>query len=109
MVSLAWLHENRRATPAHRRDRLTNDPHRSARVRGLANRFVTTILGGGVAGFLKAETPPEGTKASIWQDPVLKSGFEAFGGIPELALIDEAGSVPVALMQSLNAALVAPS
>jgi uncharacterized protein (DUF362 family) len=105
MVSLAWLHENRRATPEHRRDKLTNDPHRSSLVRGVANRFVTSILGGGVGDVLRTETPPEGTTGNIWNDRFLKSGFDAFGGIPQLALIDEDGSVPASVMQSLNTAL----
>jgi uncharacterized protein (DUF362 family) len=105
MVSLAWLHENRRATPEHRREKITNDPHRSSLVRGVANRFVTSILGGGVGDVLRTETPPEGTTGSIWNDPFLNSGFDAFGGIPELALIDESGTVPAAVMETLSAAV----
>jgi len=105
MVSLAWLHENRHAAPAHRKERLANDPHRSAFVRGAANRFVTAILGGGVGDVLRTETPPPGTTGSIWEDRVLRGAFEAFGGIPELALVDESNSVPAAVMQSLYAAV----
>ena len=104
MVSLAWLHENRRATPEKRRDKLINDPHRSSLVRGIISRFATSMLGGGVGDVLRTETPPPGTTGSIWDDPFLQSGFEAFGGIPELALIDEAGSVPAAVLQSLSSA-----
>lgn len=105
MVSLAWLHENRQGTPEVRRNKLSNDPHRSSLVRGVANRFVTKILGGGVGDVLKTETPPEGSRGSIWEDPYLKSGFEAFGEIPDLALIDDARSVPADLMQSLRSAV----
>jgi len=105
MASLAWLIENRRVTPAKRRDKLSNDPHRSSLLRGVVNRFVTSILGGGVGDVLCTETPPAGTTGSIWSDPYLKSGFEAFGGIPDLALVADAGSIPDAVMQSLNSAL----
>jgi uncharacterized protein (DUF362 family) len=105
MVSLAWLHENRRVTPEHRRDKLTNDPHRSSFARGAVNRFVTSILGGGIGDVLRTETPPVGTTGSIWDDRVLTSAFEAFGEIPEVALVDETRSVPEAVMQSLHSAV----
>jgi uncharacterized protein (DUF362 family) len=105
MVSLAWLHENRRVTPSNRRDKLSNDPHRSPLIRGVINRFVTSILGGGVGDVLRTETPPAGTTGSIWNDRFLKGGFESFGEIPKLALVDGAGSVPAALMQSLSSAV----
>lgn len=105
MVSLAWLHENRRATPEHRKEKLANDPHRSSFVRGTVNRFATSILGGGIGGFVRTETPPEGTTGSIWEDRVLQSGFEAFGGVPDVALVDETRSVPAAMMQSLTTAV----
>jgi hypothetical protein len=105
MVSLAWLHENRLATLDHRTDKLVNDPHRSSFVRGTANRFVTSMLGGGISDILRTETPPEGTTGSIWNGRVLTSGFDAFGGIPKVELFDEKQSVPPALIQSLNTAV----
>ena len=105
MVSLAWLHENRRVTPEHRRDKLANDPHRSSMARGVANRFVTKILGGGVGDVLRTQTPPAGTTGSIWQDRFLKGAFDAFGGAPNVVLDNENGSVPPDVMASLDAGL----
>jgi hypothetical protein len=54
---------------------------------------------------LRTETPPAGTTGSIWEDRVLMSGFEAFGGIPDVVLVDEIGSVPAAVMKSLSDAV----
>jgi uncharacterized protein (DUF362 family) len=108
MTSLAWLVENRRHTPLKRRERLTNDPHRSALARGLANRVVTRWLGGSALEALRTETPPAARLDGIWEDRVLAGAFDAFGGVPEVTLIDDGGSVPRDVMAMLESSIERP-
>jgi uncharacterized protein (DUF362 family) len=104
MVSLAWLIENRRVTPANRRDPLSRDPHRSGAVRGVANRLVSFWLGT-PADALATTTPPVAPLASIWDDRVLRGAFEAFGGVPGVELVDPERTLPAPLQATLEAAV----
>jgi uncharacterized protein (DUF362 family) len=100
MVSLSFLQENRRTTPSAKRDGFMSDPHTSDFVRGMANRVVSNWLGG-FGDALAATAPPRSDAATIWEDRVLAGAFKAFGGVPQVELVDEGRSVPAELMSTL--------
>jgi uncharacterized protein (DUF362 family) len=108
MVSLAWLLEGRRATPARRMQGLLADPHRSQWIVGLINRMVAAMLGGPVQA-LRAEAPPSVEVESIWDDPTLSRAFEVFGGVPRVELEDASAAIPAPLLQTLEGATRAES
>jgi uncharacterized protein (DUF362 family) len=84
MVSLAWLLENRLITPAENMQG-RHDPYTSQLMVAWANRVVTFLLGG-VAEAMRTEILVRNDVSSIWDDRVLRRGFEVFGGIPDLHL-----------------------
>ncbi len=103
MVSLAWLIENRRATPEDKRDSAVEDPNQSGWIASSANRIVNLWLGGfGKA--LSADGLDPWSIDTVWHDKVLHRAFEVFGGVPELELVDANSAVPAALLQDLAAA-----
>jgi hypothetical protein len=78
-----------------------DDPHESDFVRGTANRVVSSWLGG-FGDALATTTPPCSEASSIWDDRVLAGAFEAFGGVPQLELMDEENTLPAPLMSTLQ-------
>jgi uncharacterized protein (DUF362 family) len=104
MVSLSWLLENRNQTPAEARDGFMDDPHNSNFVRGMANRMVTNWLGG-IGDAIATTTPPRSEATTIWEDRVLAGAFEAFGGVPQVELVDAENSVPAPVMATLQESL----
>jgi uncharacterized protein (DUF362 family) len=108
MVSLAWLNENRRATPERKRDSVIDDPNRSQLVVSLANRVVCNFLGG-FAQFFEAERLERYEIDTIWDDRVLLRAFEAFGGVPRVELVDADGAVPRALRERFSAEVALPT
>jgi len=107
MVSLAWLVENRRATPERKRDSFIDDPNRSQTFVNLANRVVCNFLGG-FGRFFEAEPLERYDIDAIWHDRVLLRAFEAFGGVPRVELVDADAAVPPALRQRLSAEVAFP-
>jgi uncharacterized protein (DUF362 family) len=106
MLSLAWLQENHRLTPADAREGFMSDPHTQDLVRGLTNRVVAGWLGGLGAAW-SATAPPRSETASIWEDRVLAGAFDAFGGVPQLELLDAERSLPTELLSTLTRAVAA--
>ena len=105
MVSLAWLIENQqRATPRSARDGFLDDPNQNGLAVNLINRGVTYILGGGLSGFLSAETLERYDLDSVWDDRVLREGFRMNGGVPALELAAADPDVPAELQARLQAA-----
>ena len=105
MVSLAWLIENQqKATPRSAREGFLDDPNQNGLAVNLINRSVTYILGGGLSGFLSAETPGRYDLDSVWDDRVLREGFRMNGGVPELELAAADQDVPGELQARLETA-----
>lgn len=104
MVSLAWLLSGRRATPEDRRHGPLDDPYGSEFMVSTANRFVTFMLGG-LGQAMKAESLTRSDLNSIWDDRVLRRGFEVLGGVPQVELVDEGGSVPASIREELSRAV----
>ncbi|MEW6271115.1 MAG: DUF362 domain-containing protein [Thermodesulfobacteriota bacterium] len=107
MLSLAWLLEGRAATPESERTGLLDDPNQSGTFVNLANRIVTTWLGG-LGEALRAERLERYDLATIWDDRVLARAFQTAGGVPrvELGAVNE--HIPPALLERL-ARQVSPS
>jgi uncharacterized protein (DUF362 family) len=108
MVSLAWLVENRRATPAWKRGSFVGDPNRSQQFVNLANRVVCNFLGG-FGRFFEAESLVRYDIDGIWDDRVLLRAFEAFEGVPRVELVDVDAAVPPALLERLSAEVALPA
>lgn len=103
MVSLAWLIENRRRTPAEAKDSVIDDPNQSGFVVSSANRIVSMMLGG-VGKAFSAEGLDPWSIDTVWHDKVLHRAFTVFGGVPEVELSDDAGAVPAEILAGLSAA-----
>jgi uncharacterized protein (DUF362 family) len=101
MTSLAWLLENRAATPMQERDGTFEDPNRSATMVNLANRVVVGWLGGWRKA-LSAETLTRYDHGSIWDDRVLNRAFESHGGVPRLEFVTADTSVAPEIQQRLR-------
>jgi uncharacterized protein (DUF362 family) len=99
MLSLAWLLENLRLTPDAKKNGLMDDPHLSPRVIGLINRVVVGFLGGGISKMIGGDSPPSIRHQSIWDDRMLRRGFEIFGGVPNLEIADAIGDLPSPIME----------
>jgi uncharacterized protein (DUF362 family) len=100
MVSLAWLLENRRTTPADKKDSVMDDPNQSPFFVSMANRVVNHFLGGpGKA--LSADALDPWRLETVWDDKVLRRAFDVFGGVPPLELIDANDAVPGAIVSAL--------
>jgi uncharacterized protein (DUF362 family) len=103
MVSLAWLLENRRITPADKKDGVMEDPNQSPLFVSMANRVVNHFLAGpGKA--LSADALDPWRLETVWDDKVLHRAFEVFGGVPPLELVDANDTVPDAILSSLASA-----
>lgn len=100
MVSLAWLIENRRTTPAEKRDGVLADPNQSAFFASSANRIVNLWLGG-LGKAITADALDPWSIDTIWHDKVLHRAFEVFGGVPELELANANAAVPAAILDDL--------
>jgi uncharacterized protein (DUF362 family) len=100
MVSLAWLIENRNATPADRKDGVFDDPNQSALFASTANRVVNLWLGG-VGAAITADGLDPWSIDTVWHDRVLHRAFEVFGGVPDVELVDANSGVPAALVDDL--------
>ncbi len=106
MVSLAWLNENRAATPEHRRDGPIDDPHRSALIVGGANRLICGWIGGIGKAFSSERLRPWNVD-SIGQDKVLSRAFAVMGGVPDVTIADSGSAVPAQIRHRLETAAVA--
>ncbi|MCP5055329.1 MAG: DUF362 domain-containing protein [bacterium] len=101
MISLAWLIENRAAMDPATRDGVFDDPNSSELYANLANRMVTTWLGG-IGEAFRMERLRRHDLNRIEDDRVLARAF-ATGGRPTLELLDADGSLPEALRNQLVA------
>ena len=99
MLSLSWLLENMRQTPAGAKKGLMGDPHRMSLAVGIMNRVVVALLDGGAGKILTGDSPPSVEHQSIWDDRVLRRAFEVFGGVPELEIADALGNMPAPILQ----------
>lgn len=108
MVSLAWLVENRLATPSGERDGALDDPHTSALFVNLANRVVVNFLGG-LGQVLRTQNLARFDLDTVWDDRVLRRAFDSFGGVPRVELIDADGTLPADLRRRLSAAVSLPA
>jgi uncharacterized protein (DUF362 family) len=104
MVSLAWLLEGRRATPAGRRDGFLDDPNTSGVMVNLANRVVVQWLGG-FGQMLRTEHLARYDLERVWDDHVLRRAFAIGGGVPRVEIADAGGSLPEAVHRALSDAL----
>lgn len=109
MLSLAWLLENIRLTPEADKNGFLSDPHQSATMVGLMNRMVVGFLGGGITRMLDATAPPVTKHQSIWDDRMLRRGFEVFGGVPDIEVEAANGELPPGLMETLGQATRRPA
>ena len=109
MLSLAWLLENIRLTPEADKNGFLSDPHQSATVVGLMNRMVVGFLGGGITRMIDATAPPVTKHQSIWDDRMLRRGFEVFGGVPDIEVEAANGELPPGLMETLGQATRRPA
>lgn len=100
MVSLAWLIENRRLTPAAAKDGLFADPNQSALFASTANRIVNLWLGG-AGKAITADALDPWSIDTIWHDKVLHHAFTVFGGVPQIELADANDAVPAPLREEL--------
>jgi uncharacterized protein (DUF362 family) len=100
MVSLAWLLEQRRATPDDKKDSLLDDPNQSPLFVSMANRVVNHFLGG-VGQALSADALDPWRLETVWDDKVLRRAFDVFGGVPPLELVDANDAVPDAILSAL--------
>jgi uncharacterized protein (DUF362 family) len=105
MVSLAWLIETRRATPA---EALGDDPGKGGFRPELINRVVTYWLGG-LGAVLSGERLGRGEIDSVWSDRVLRRAFALGGGVPRLELLDADGSLPAGVRTRIAAELTLPA
>ncbi len=103
MISLAWLIENRRATPAEKRDSVIEDPNQSGTIASAANRIVNLWLGG-VGKALSADGLDPWSIDTVWHDKVLNHAFAVFGGVPEIDLVAANAAIPVSIGDNLTAA-----
>ena len=105
MVSLAWLNENREATPELEK-RGFRDPYATnSRVVSTLNGGVVFLLGG-IEQALQTEKLQKYDLDSIWYDPTLHRAFEIWGGAPKIQLEDAYGSVPEQLKNNLTKRIV---
>ncbi|MBN1850817.1 MAG: DUF362 domain-containing protein [Deltaproteobacteria bacterium] len=100
MVSLAFLLESRRGTPEVEKEGL-DDPYTSQFVVKWANRMVTFMLGG-LCEASKTQNLIRNDIKTIWDDRVLRRGFDLIGGIPNINL-KEAGynRIPASLVRRI--------
>lgn len=108
MVSLAWLLENRRTTPADKKDGVMDDPNQSPLFVSMANRVVNKFLGG-VGKAISADALDPWRLETVWDDKVLHRAFEVFGGAPPLELVDANDAVPDAILNTLGKATRLPT
>ena len=102
MSSLAWLLENRLATPAEDKQG-RHDPYTNQLMVAWANRFVTYLLGG-FREAIRTEILVRNDFSSIWDDRVLRRGFEIFGGIPRLDFRTANALLPAGIKERLSMA-----
>lgn len=100
MVSLAWLLENRRLTPGSRKIKV-RDPYKSQFVVSFGNKQVVKMLGGGQES-KKTEKLIRHDLRTIWDDRVLRRGFQVFGGLPPLKLVNANEQVPKEMVKTLT-------
>ncbi len=100
MVSLAWLLENRRLTPGSRKIKI-RDPYKSQFVVSFGNKQVVKMLGGGEES-KRTEKLIRNDLLTIWDDKVLRRGFEVLGGLPLLKLVNANEQVPGDLIKTLS-------
>ena len=101
MASLAWLLENQQAaTPREEREGFINDPNQNQLAVDFANRIVNVWLGG-VGSAFTAERLERYDMDTVWQDRVLRRGFEISGGVPRIEFVPEASSVPASVQDRL--------
>jgi uncharacterized protein (DUF362 family) len=99
MVSLAWLLENRKLAPDSEKEG-RRDPYNLQTAVSIANRVVTRWLGG-IGAALSAERLTRNDIGAVWDDRTLNRAFWLSGGVPRVALLDYADSVPSAVKQTL--------
>jgi hypothetical protein len=101
MVSLAWLLENRKLAPDSEK-KGSHDPYNSQAIVGIANRMVVKWLGG-LGAALSAQRLIRNDINTIWDDRVLNRAYWLWNGVPEVVLVDAAGTVPSSLKETLAA------
>jgi uncharacterized protein (DUF362 family) len=104
MVSLSWLLQQRNETPAGARDGFMDDTHTTDFVRAKANPGGSNWLGG-LGDAIATTAPPCSEATTIWDDRVLAGAFEAFGGVPQVELVDPEHSLPAPLSSALQQSL----
>jgi len=107
MVSLAWLLENRRTTPAAERDGMIDDPNTSRLFVNVANHVVTAWLGG-VREALRTQWLTRYDLGRIWDDRVLGHAMEISGGVPRVELTPAGNAVPKELQRKLGSEVALP-
>ena len=107
MVSLAFLLESRLSVPDSNKQGV-KDPNTSQTMVTWANRFVTYLLGG-VSEAIRAEDLIRNDLDRIWDDRVLRRGFELAGGIPHLELVSDGCDIPLSLIQRISDATMLPT
>lgn len=108
MVSLAWLLESRRATPAGAREGFMDDPNGSQTFVDLANRVVSYWLGGAGAAW-RTQSLPRYDLATVWDDRVLRRAYAMAGGVPRVALAVDGTPLPAPLHAGLTGAVRLPA
>ena len=98
MISLAWLIENRRATPLAGRDLFRDSSRLFA---SFANRVVVGLLSDWKTA-VASETLTKHTLDTIWDDRVLNHAYQVFGGRPAIALEAANDLVPDNLQKRLS-------
>ena len=104
MLSLAWLLEARAATPPARRHGVLDDPNGSTTFVNMANRIVTTWLGG-LGEAMRMQRLERYDLDTVWDDRVLRRAFATDGAIPRVDLGMANDGVPAALGAVLAAAV----
>ena len=108
MLSMSWLLENMRLTPAEAKDGFMDDPHRVPFVVGMVNRVIINYLDGGIGKVLGDDAPPSIAHQSIWDDRVLRRAFEVFGGVPSIEIADALGDLPAPMMEMFKQSSTRP-
>ncbi|HUT51874.1 MAG TPA: DUF362 domain-containing protein [bacterium] len=100
MVSLAWLIENREATPGAEKT-AAKDPNSSQAMVSAANRGVVMLLGG-VMEAARAEKLAASDVSSIGDDRVITHACRVFGGTPRIELRAPDESVPPSILTKMK-------
>jgi uncharacterized protein (DUF362 family) len=107
MATLAFLLHSRVTAPESNKEGL-KDPYTSQTMVTWANRIVTYMLGG-ISEAIKTEDLIRNDLGSIWDDRVLRRGYELVGGIPQLDLKEAGGRTPTSLLRRIADATRLPA